>query len=302
MPLFFIYHIRSFFPFRKKPIKLNSPAAAAKSGSGKKKEVFFLRFLADQTETQVISVVSAVAARGQCNSLSPTAAEHISSHPPSSCWHWGKRHNGGKHAHTPQEQWGNWLEKRRQFTDRVSWSCFLLAHTALAAFKRTQLALHIPSASFYIPSLHPILQILQTWAHLSLTLVCSHTDALSTSLNILRPATLCCFPAQCWPQGLWPWLGEVTVLLWSLGVWQWADPVAEPNSGAKAATGTPSPTGGEGVTGEWPTQWLLAEWGSWMHERVSVLGTITGHRRNRSSWFLWAGSGAELEQGWGKPQ
>lgn len=77
MPLFFIYHIRSFFPLRKTPIKLNSPAASAKSGSGKKR-FFFLRFLADQTETQVISVVSAVAARGQCNSLSPPAAEHIS--------------------------------------------------------------------------------------------------------------------------------------------------------------------------------------------------------------------------------
>lgn len=75
MPLFFIYHILSFFPLRKKPIKLNSPAAAAKSGSGKKS--FFLRFLADQTETQVISVVSAVAARGQCNSLPSGSRAHF---------------------------------------------------------------------------------------------------------------------------------------------------------------------------------------------------------------------------------
>ena len=89
-----------FFPFRKKPIKLNSPRV-------RQKKSFFLRFLADQTETQVISVVSAVAARGQCNSLSPPAAEHISSHPPSSWWHWGKRHNGGKRARTRREQWGN---------------------------------------------------------------------------------------------------------------------------------------------------------------------------------------------------
>ena len=94
-----------FFSFQEEAYKIEFPESQAK------KKKLFLRFLADQTETQVISVVSAVAARGQCNSLSPPAAEHISSHPPSSWWHWGKRHNGGKHARTPREQWGNWLEK-----------------------------------------------------------------------------------------------------------------------------------------------------------------------------------------------
>ena len=69
-------------------MKLNSPRV--------KKEVFFLRFLADQTETQVMSVVSAVAARGRCNPLAPPAAEHVSSHPPSSSWHRGKRHRGAR--------------------------------------------------------------------------------------------------------------------------------------------------------------------------------------------------------------
>ena len=132
-------------------MKLNSPRV--------KKEVFFLRFLADQTETQVMSVVSAVAARGRCNPLAPPAAEHVSSHPPSSSWHRGKRHRG---ARADAVGTAGELEKHQSFTDRVSWSCFLLAHTALAAFKRTQLTLHNPSASFCIPSLRPILEILPT--------------------------------------------------------------------------------------------------------------------------------------------
>ena len=71
-------------------MKLNSPRV--------KKEVFFLRFLADQTETQVISVLSAGAARGRCNPLAPPAAEHVSCHPPSSSRHRGKRRSGGEHA------------------------------------------------------------------------------------------------------------------------------------------------------------------------------------------------------------
>lgn len=125
-----------------------------------------------------------------------------------------------------------------KFTDSIPWSsCFLLL-TCTSPFL----------SLLYILSLHPILQILQMWAHLSLTLV-SHTHTHSTPPWIYWQASHSFFLSNsAGPWGLMTLTGEVTVLLKGLGVTV-RQTIGQSWILERVAAGQPpSPTGREGMT------------------------------------------------------
>lgn len=200
-----------------------------------------------------MSVVSAMAARGQCNSLSPLPQP--STYPPSPFQlRAGERDTmGGNMLTYRRNRGGSDLKRNKQHeVHRSRISVLLPPRSHSISCFQMHLTHPSPFLSLFLhPLLHPILHILQMWAHLS-----PHPCTLSRRLTkhlpeyAERAATLSSFPAQCWPRGPVTLTGRgdysYEVLVCDSGQTMWQNLIPE----RLAAAGPPSPTGREGVTGE----------------------------------------------------